>query len=166
MLTYAADVKELASKKMSECNTALNDTIRKVATYNRWQSTREYRSDLGYLDLYTIYASFYSLYNGNTRPSNTVLMHLLYTKYVPMVTYAADVKELASKEMSECNTTLNDAIRKVVTYNPWQSIREYRSDLGYLDLYTIFARRQASFNTKLPSSNNALLRFLNEILTS
>ena len=45
------------------------------------------------VDLCNFYASFNSLYNVYTRPSETVLMFLLYTTCIPNLTYASEVKE-------------------------------------------------------------------------
>ena len=42
---------------MHECHVALNDAIRRVFGYNRWESIRFLRSKFGYRDLYTIFAN-------------------------------------------------------------------------------------------------------------
>ena len=47
-------------------------------------------------DLRNFNASFNSLYTSRTRPSETVMMHLLYTACIPNLTYAADVKSLSA----------------------------------------------------------------------
>ena len=42
-------------------------------------------------DLRNFFCSFNSLYNAVARPSETVLMHLLYSICIPNLTYAADI---------------------------------------------------------------------------
>ena len=55
-LTYCAEVKELSASIMSKCNGALNDSIRYIFSYNRWESIRTLRQQLGYNDLTTTFA--------------------------------------------------------------------------------------------------------------
>ena len=105
-------------------------------------------------DLRNFYSSFNSIFNSFTYGSETVLMHLLYTCCVPSLSYASDVKEFSSSEMSKCNSALNNAIRKIFTFNHWESIRTFRTGLGYNDLFTIFAKRRLSSQTGLCNSHN------------
>ena len=114
-------------------------------------------------DLRNFYLSFNSIFSSFTRASETVLMHLLYSSCVPNLSYAAEVKELTTKEMSKCNSALNNAIRKMFTFNRWESIRSLRSGMGYPDLYTIFAQRQSSFYLALENSSNGVLRHLHGV---
>ena len=111
-------------------------------------------------DLRNFYASFNSIYNSCTRLSEVVLMHLLFTNCVPNLTYAAEVKNLTASEMTKCNTALNDAIRKIFTFNRWESIRSLTAGLGYPDLYTIFDKRRSSFFSELEGSSNCVLKHL------
>ena len=103
-------------------------------------------------DLRKFYASFNSIFNSFTRPSEVVMMRLLYSNCVPNLTYAADVKELSSTEMTRCNTAINDAIRKIFSFQRWESIRSLRSGLGYQDVYSIFEKRRNGFYSRLPKS--------------
>ena len=68
---------------MEKCNTALNNAIRKIFTFHRWESSRSLREGLGYPDLYTIFASRRSSFRLKlSRSSNSVikqLYQLLYT---------------------------------------------------------------------------------------
>ena len=54
---------------------------------------------------------------------------------VPCLTYANAVKEFPPGQMTDCNTALNDAVRKIYSYNQWESVRELRSELGYKSIY-------------------------------
>ena len=47
-LTYAAEVKVLTSSEIHDCNVALNDSIRRIFSYIRWESTRTLRQQLNF----------------------------------------------------------------------------------------------------------------------
>ena len=63
-LTYACDVISYSVKQMQSLNVALNDCIRKVFGYNRWESVRFLRLSFGYPSVTDIFAararSFYA----------------------------------------------------------------------------------------------------------
>ena len=83
-----------------------------------------------------------------------VLMKLLYSFSVPILTYASEIKEFSYSDMNDCNVALNDAIRRIFSYNRWESIRTLRQQLGYNDLTTIFAIRRRKFYAKIPHMHN------------
>ena len=56
ILTYASEVKLYSHADMTACSIALNDAIRKIFSFHRWESIRTLRQDMGYLDLITIFA--------------------------------------------------------------------------------------------------------------
>ena len=56
-LTYAADVKVFKHGDMHKCNVALNDAIRRIFSYKRWESPRELRQQLNYPNVYEIFHS-------------------------------------------------------------------------------------------------------------
>ena len=87
-------------------------------------------------------------------------MHLLYTFSVPVLTYAAEVKFFSYTEMHKCAVALNDAIRRVFTFNRWESIRSLRLGLGYDDLFTIFTKRRNKFRSTIRSLNIPSLSLL------
>ena len=89
-------------------------------------------------------------------------MMLLYQFSIPILTYASEVKEFSNSEMHSCQVAINDAIRRIFSYNRWESIRTLRSGLGYKDLYTLFALRKRSFRAKLPQMGNFAVSLLNE----
>ena len=57
ILTYASEVKEFTCAEMYNCHVAVNDSIRRIFMYNRWESIRTLRLQFGYLDLYSIFAN-------------------------------------------------------------------------------------------------------------
>ena len=54
------------------------------------------------------------------KPSEEVSMQLLYTNCVSIITYACAVKSFSAKETRDCNTALNDAIRKIFSFHQWE----------------------------------------------
>ena len=79
--------------------------------------------DLFSLDLRNFYRSSNSILNALQKPSEPFLLHLLYANCVPTLTYASSVKTYSAKDMQECNTTLNNAIRRIFTFHHWESVR-------------------------------------------
>ena len=111
-------------------------------------------------DLRNFFSSFNSLYNANVRPSETVMMHLLYRICIPNLSYAADVKDLAASDMSKFNVAVNNAIHKIFSFHRWESARSFRAGLGYPDLFTIFANRRSAFTRRLLTINNHVLNLI------
>ena len=56
ILSYATEVKQFSYSDMLECHVALNDAIRRVFGYDRWESIRILRAGFGHKDLYEIFA--------------------------------------------------------------------------------------------------------------
>ena len=106
------------------------------------------------------YRSANSILNTLRGPSNYVLMKLLYSICVPIITYAADVVEYHNSELLSLHVAVKDAIRKIFSYNRWESIRTLRDSYGYLSVTQIFAERKISFEKKLPQIGNAFLSSL------
>ena len=93
------------------------------------------------------------------KPDELVLMNLLYSNCVPILTYGAETVEFSNSDMRDCNTAINDAIRKIYSYNRWESTRFLRESLGFPSIYEIFRRRSEKFiNGNLHSLNDTLLR--------
>ena len=80
-----------------------------------------------------------SILNVLKKPDDVVQMHLLYTNCVPTLSFASAVKEYPSRSMNDCNTALNDAIRKIFSFSRRESVRDLRMSFGYLSLTEIFA---------------------------
>jgi hypothetical protein len=80
--------------------------------------------------------------NSSCRPSNDVLMKLFYSSCIPILTYCAEVKVLSSRDMMQINTAVNNGIRKIFTFNRWESVRTLHTDMGYKGICNIFAERQ------------------------
>ena len=96
-------------------------------------------------------------------PSEIVQMRLLYSICVPNLTYACEVAVYNYKEKDSLHVALNDAIRRIFSYNRWESIRLLRGGLGYLSVTEIFAKRKLSFETNLSKIGNSFLAALSQI---
>ena len=55
ILTYACAVKQYPSKLMQHCNTAVNDALRLIFGYHRWERIRVLRESFGYKSLADIF---------------------------------------------------------------------------------------------------------------
>ena len=73
---------------------------------------------------------------------------------------ASDVISFHYKEMESLHVAVNDAIRKIISYNKWESIKTLRESLGYLSVTEIFANQKRSFENKLSHIGNSTLSFL------
>ena len=62
--------------------------------------------------------------------------------------------------MSDCNTAINDAIRKVFSFNRWQSTRTLRESFGYSSLHEMFAKAKKKFHLSLSKHTNTVLSAL------
>ena len=49
------------------------------------------------------------------------------------------MKEYSTKQMQECNTAVNDALRLIFWYDRWESVRALRESFGYFSLTELFA---------------------------
>ena len=109
-------------------------------------------------DRLSFYRSANSILNSLQKPKEEVLIHLLYAFCIPTLTYACAIKEYPYQQMQDCNTAVNDAIRKIVTFERWESVRKLRLGFGYKSLIEMFAFAKKKFNDGLISHPNCLIR--------
>ena len=115
-------------------------------------------------DLTAFHRSANSIVSALRRPSEQVLMRLLYSFSIPILTYACEVKVFSCSEMLDCHIAMNDSIRRIFSYNRWESIRYLRESLGYCDLYHIFSIRKRRFMHGIASLGNSTLRSLHSLV--
>ena len=111
-------------------------------------------------DLRSFYRASYALLSKTEKPSDEILMQLLYSNCVPILTYGCGIKEYPTRQMMDCNTALNNAIRQIVTYHRWESIRSLRDNFGYKSLTDIFTATKTKFITQLMSHHNNIINRL------
>ena len=88
----------------------------------------------------SFFRSTNSILNVLRGPSEVVQMKLLYNVCVPIITYASDVAIFPHKEMKTLHVAVNDAIRRIFSYQRWESIKSLRESFGYLSITELFAR--------------------------
>ena len=98
-----------------------------------------------------------SIFSVLQKPDEIVLMNLLYTNCVPILAYGAEVVEFSLSDMQSFNTAINDAIRRIFSYQRWESTRFLRQSSGFPSIYEIYSRRSDTFlSGNLISQNEAI----------
>ena len=93
-------------------------------------------------------------------------MNLLFSNCVPILSYGAETVEFSAAEMRDCNTAINDAIRKIYSYQRWESTRFLRQTLGFPNIYEIFSRRSRIFLTgNMKSRNHTVSKLTNHFIS-
>ena len=72
------------------------------------------------------YGSSNSILSVLQGPSKMVQMNLLYTICVPNITYACEVAPYRHSDNESLHVAVNDAIRKIFSYNRWESVKYLR----------------------------------------
>ena len=98
-----------------------------------------------------------TILNVSRKPSEPMLMKLLFTICVPHLTYASDVLTYSARQMQPMTVALNDCVRRIFGYHRWESVRFLRSSFGYPSVIDIFASRSRRFFNKLPRTGNPTL---------
>ena len=111
-------------------------------------------------NLCSYYASTNSILKCVGKPSEHVLMNLLYSHCVPNLTYCAEVKTLSANDMQKCNVALNDSIRYIFSFNRWESTRFLRQLFNRPNIVEIFHARRKRFSDRNKQSDNSVIRFL------
>ena len=108
--------------------------------------------------LSSFYRAVNSIFSVLQKPDEIVLMNLLYTNCVPILTYGAEVVDFSLSDMRSFNTAINDAIRKIFSYQRWESTRFLRQSSGFPSIYDIYSRRSDSFlSGNLKGKNEAII---------
>ena len=115
-------------------------------------------------DRRSFFRSANSILSVRQRPNEMVQMKLLYSVCVPILAYAAEVKEFKYADMHSCNVALNDSIRRIFSFSRWESPRQLRNQLNLPNLYEIFAHRKSNFDKQCRYSSNGIIRFLSNRL--
>ena len=116
-------------------------------------------------ELCSFYRAANSILTALHKPSEEVQLHLLYTNCIPILTYCSAIKVFSATEMRECNTAINNCIRRIFTFHRWESIRSLRELFGKKDLYEIFIISANRFNQSLSSHNNSIIRHISQNCT-
>ena len=98
--------------------------------------------------------------NVQKKPSEQILMKLLYSTCVPVMTYACEAVDYSAKQLHPLNVALNDCIRRIFSYNRWESVCFLRLSMGYPSLTDICIRRRKNFLENIPLIGNPTLQSL------
>ena len=86
-------------------------------------------------------------------------MNLLFSNCVPILTYGCETVEFSASDMRTFNIAINDAIRKIYSYQRWESVRDLRQSAGFPSIYDIFSRRSEAFlNGNRQSTNQVIVQ--------
>ena len=111
-------------------------------------------------DLSKFYRASNSILRATTKPSEEVLLQLLYSCCIPILSYASAVKDFSSLQLQNCSTAVNDALRLIFGYNRWESVRTLRESFGYKSLVELFQRAKNKFDSSLCSHHNPIISHL------
>ena len=70
-------------------------------------------------ELRAFYRAANSILTTIQKPSEEIVMQLLYTNCVPIITYACRIKCFSSRDMRDCNAAINDCIRTIFSFHRW-----------------------------------------------
>ena len=113
----------------------------------------------------TIYSDFRKL----TQAGLSFLAGLQFTDYnysqcVPIITYAAPVKDISATDLYLCHVTIDNAIRSIFSCAIWQSIPRIRIEYGFKSIYELFAKTK--FSRCAENSANSVVTHLTNVLSS
>ena len=111
-------------------------------------------------DLAKFYRASNSILRVVKKPSEEIQLHLLYANCIPILTYACAVKHYSTKQMQECNTAVNDALRLIFGFNRWESVRSLRESFGYKSLTDLFHITKRKFDASLLSHRNSVIKHI------
>ena len=111
-------------------------------------------------DLSKFYRASNSILRATTKPSEEVMLQLLYSCCIPILTYASAVKDFSSRQLQNCSTAVNDALRLIFGFNRWESVRTLRESFGYKSLVELFQRAKNKFDSSLRSHYNPIISHL------
>ena len=80
ILSHTAEVKLFNHNDMHACNVALNDAIRRIFSFHRWESPRQLRQQLDYPNVYEIFASRKGAFDEGCRKSSNGIVAFLMNK--------------------------------------------------------------------------------------
>ena len=111
-------------------------------------------------DIRSFHRASNAILRSGTRPSESVLMNLLYSNCVPILSYACAAKEYSASDMSSCNSAINSAIRHIFSYKRFESVRHLRESLHFKSIYEIFHLAKSKFSKSVLTSPNDIVRHI------
>ena len=88
------------------------------------------------------------------------MMKLLHAVAVPLLTYACEALPITAKQLHEMTVALNDVIRRILSFNRWESVTFLRQTFSYLSVTELIHYQTECFFKLFPRTDNATLMFL------
>ena len=77
ILSYASAVKEYPTRQLQDCTKAINDAVRLIFGYDRWESVRTLRESFGYKSLVELFQKAEMKFDASLLSHhNPVIKHL------------------------------------------------------------------------------------------
>ena len=111
-------------------------------------------------DLKTFYRASNSVLSAMNKPSEEILIQLLYSNCIPILSYASEIKTFSAREMADCNTAVNNALRRIFSYNRWESVSSLRENFQKKSLTEIFSDSASRFQASLSHHPNSIIRHI------
>ena len=111
----------------------------------------------------TFYRASNSVLNVLSKAREETLLHLLYTNCIPTISYACGIKQYSSRDMTDCNTAINNVIRRIFGFHRWESIRLLRESFGYKSIYEIFEKSRKLFLESCKTHSNPIVTFISSL---
>ena len=82
------------------------------------------------------------------------------------MTYACEVSSFSAAQIQALTVALNDCIRRIFSYNRWESVRFLRTTMNYpsVPVTDIFNRRRELFLKNIPRTGNSTLLALSNLI--
>ena len=116
------------------------------------------------LDLSSLFRATNSIIAALPNACEHVIVQLLYSNCVPILSYASEVKPYSASEMTNCNTAINNAMRRVFGFSDWRSIRVLREIFGFQSIYEIFKKSELRFMASCRTHANPVIRHLIDLI--
>ena len=97
-------------------------------------------------DINSIIRKFYAAANSNFSHSGSISqmskLHLVESYCLPMLTYTVEALYLKNSQISKLNTCWNNAYRRIVRINAWESVTDLQCFCGKSNLKIIYNRNK------------------------
>ena len=65
IITYACGIKQFSSNEMNQCNLAINNALRRIFSFKRWESIRSLWETFGMKSIYDIFANSHDKFHAS-----------------------------------------------------------------------------------------------------
>ena len=116
------------------------------------------------LDLSSLFRTTNSIIAALPNACEHVIVQLFYSNCVPILSYASEVKQYLASEMTNCNTAISNAMRRVFGFPDWRSIRVLREIFGFQSIYEISKKSELRSMASCRTHANPVTRHLIDLI--